>query len=77
MMKKENQEISVFICSGCEIGESLDCESLKKLAGDGQGVAEVHVHERLCHKEGLDLIHAEIQSKTAQKILLAACSPRA
>ena len=76
-MKKENQEVSVFICSGCSIGESLDCENLKKLALENKSVSDAQIHSRLCHKEGLDLIHTEIQAKKAQKILIAACSPRA
>ena len=68
--------ISVFICSGCEIGTCLDCSGLEKIARENTDVTKVVVHDRLCHEEGLDLIREGILENPGSSVLIAACSPR-
>lgn len=77
MTKDDKRNIKVFICSGCGIGESLDCGKLESLAHKNSGVGEVIIHERLCQADGLDLIKKEIAKNESTQFLIAACSPRA
>ncbi|MEA1878979.1 MAG: FAD-dependent oxidoreductase [Bacteroidota bacterium] len=77
MTNDERRNIKVFICSGCGIGESLDCGKLESLARDNSGVSEVIIHERLCQTDGLKLIQKEIAKNESSQLLIAACSPRA
>lgn len=77
MTNDEGRNIKVFICSGCKIGESLDCGKLESMASKNSGVGEVIIHERLCQADGLDLIKKEIAKNESTQFLIAACSPRA
>ncbi len=72
-----NNPISVFICSGCGIGESLDCGKLESLAHENPLVGDVIVHNRLCQNDGLEIINSHTIEKENQQVIIAACSPRA
>jgi quinone-modifying oxidoreductase subunit QmoB len=75
-MSNMDKKIGVYICSGCSIGETLDTESLAKLArGEGKAAA-CRVHPFLCSAEGVSLIRNDLESGAVNALTIAACSPR-
>jgi quinone-modifying oxidoreductase subunit QmoB len=71
----ENKKIAAYICTGCDIGSSLDVEALKKVATDGTGIEICRDHQWLCGPEGVDAIKKDV-ADGAQAVVIAACSPR-
>lgn len=72
-----NKKIGIYICSGCEIGKALDTEKLCQLASSEQNVAVCKSHKSLCSVEGFDIMNNDIQNEDLEKVVIAACSPRA
>ncbi len=66
----------VYICTGCGIGEALDAERLSAMAEEEYGVS-VTRHPILCGPEGLAALGQAGQGEDVQRIVIAACSPRA
>jgi|Deesub1362B_J571_1020462.scaffolds.fasta_scaffold00645_7 quinone-modifying oxidoreductase subunit QmoB len=64
----------LYICTGCDIGDSLDIEKLKEVADEDFSV-ESKTHEFLCSAEGVELIKKDIE-EGVNTIIIAACSPR-
>ena len=58
-----SKKVGVYICSGCEIGKSLDIEKLCQLASSEQNVAVCKSHKSLCSNEGFDIINNEGSEK--------------
>lgn len=71
-----DKKIGVYICKGCEIGESLTIDALSKIATSQYKVPVCKTHDALCCKEGVDLIKQDI-SQGVNGVVIAACSPRA
>ncbi len=70
-----DKKIGVYICTGCDIGDSLDIEALSKVAKKVKApVCKNHPH--LCGQEGLDLIKADIENEGVNTVVIAGCSPR-
>lgn len=65
-----------YICTGCDIGESLDIEALSKVAMEEYGIS-VKTHTSFCGKEGTAIIKKDMDDEGVNTIILAACSPRA
>jgi len=66
--------IGAYICTGCDIGDSLDIE---KLSGVATGMnVEVKTHDNLCGEEGSAMIAQDIEGGV-NTVVIAACSPRA
>ncbi|MBI9053724.1 MAG: hydrogenase iron-sulfur subunit [Bacteroidales bacterium] len=70
-----DKKVGVYICSGCEIGKSIDINKLGQVASE-QNVSICKNHSSLCSIEGFDLINNDIASENLDKIIIAACSPR-
>jgi len=70
-----DKKIGVYICKGCEIGESLKIEALEKIAVSQYKASVCKSHEALCGKEGLALIKKDI-SEGVNAVVIAACSQR-
>lgn len=71
-----NRKIGVYICSGCDIGKSIDIEKLNAAVSSEQNVVICKNHSSLCSVEGFDLINNDIATENLEKIIIAACSPR-
>jgi quinone-modifying oxidoreductase subunit QmoB len=71
-----DKNIGVYICSGCEIGKSLNIEKLGQVVSE-QKVTVCKNHSSLCSVEGFDLINNDISKEGINRIVIAACSPRA
>ncbi len=69
----EEKKTGVYICTGCEIGDSLDIEALEKSAGN---VDICKSHASLCSSEGAAVITGDIESEGLNTVVIAACSPR-
>ena len=71
-----DKKVGVYICSGCEIGKSLDIEKLSQIASENN-VTICKNHSSLCSVEGFNLINNDIAQENLDRIVIAACSPRA
>ncbi|MEE8403101.1 MAG: FAD-dependent oxidoreductase [Candidatus Hydrothermarchaeaceae archaeon] len=68
------KKILTYICTGCDIGDSLDVE---KLSGVATGMnVEVKTHDNLCGEDGLAIIIKDIAGGV-NTVVIAACSQRA
>ena len=65
---------SVYICTGCEIGDALNMESLCGVPEE-EGVP-VKTHPFLCGKEGVEVIKKDIADEGVNTIVIGACSRR-
>ncbi len=72
----EDKKIAAYICTGCDIGKSLDVEALKKVATDEHNLEICREHKWLCGREGVETIRKDIEDG-ADAVVIAACSPRA
>lgn len=72
----EDKKIATYICTGCDIGKSLDIEALKKTETEGVDIEIRREHPWLCGPEGVELIKKDI-ADGVQAVVIAACSPRA
>ncbi|MDH5681887.1 MAG: FAD-dependent oxidoreductase [Spirochaetota bacterium] len=66
----------VYICSGCGIGESVDCEKLVGLGAEEFKTGVNRSHPFLCGDEGISMIKKDIETENVNVITIAACSPR-
>ncbi|MHB1545454.1 MAG: hydrogenase iron-sulfur subunit [bacterium] len=72
-----DNNLGIYICSGCDIGKSLNVERLVNTAKDSNKPVVCMSHEFLCGPEGLNLIKNDISEKKINKLVIAACSMRA
>ncbi len=72
-----DNNVGVYICSGCDIGKSLNVERLANTAKDSYKPAVCLSHEFLCGEDGINLIKKDISEKSVNKVVIAACSMRA
>lgn len=71
-----NKKTGVYICSGCEIGKSVDTDKLLEIAKEHDNISLCKKHCALCSVEGYDLINHDIVTEDLDSIIIAACSPR-
>ena len=69
-----SNDISVFICSGCGIGEAIDVDALGGLVTEEFGVSSVKTHSALCGKDGVAEIAVALEG--GGKAVIGACSHR-
>ena len=74
-MNNTEKKVAVWLCRGCDIGESVDIEALENLASGDCGAHQCSTHSCLCSDEGVELIKKDIQ-EGAGALVVAACSPR-
>ncbi|MFV1951322.1 MAG: FAD-dependent oxidoreductase [Nitrospinota bacterium] len=71
-----DKKVGVYICTGCDIGESLDIDKLSTVATKKYKVPICKTHSFLCGEEGVDLIKKDIEGEGVNTVIIAACSPR-
>jgi quinone-modifying oxidoreductase subunit QmoB len=71
-----DKKVGVYICTGCEIGESLDIDALAGVAKSKYKVPVCKNHPMLCGEEGFSIIKDDIEKEGVNTIVIAACSPR-
>lgn len=75
MTAPADRKIQTYICTGCDIGQSIDVEKLSKLPVDEFQHETPKTHKFLCSAEGIDFIKKDIKAGV-DCALVAACSPR-
>ncbi len=71
-----DKKIGVYICSGCEIGDSLEIAKLSEVANNKEyQTAVCRTHPCFCGEEGAQLIKKDIEDGI-NTVVVAACSPR-
>ncbi|MGC8578800.1 MAG: FAD-dependent oxidoreductase [bacterium] len=71
-----DKKLGVYICSGCDIGESVDVDKLVSVAKNEQKIPICIKHANLCSAEGVELIKKDIQEQGVNSVVIGACSPR-
>lgn len=66
--------MKVYICTGCDIGASVDVDKLSKIPSEF-GVPDAMRHPFLCGEAGLQMLRKEVGEGT-NRVLIAACSGR-
>ena len=69
-------KVGGYICTGCDIGKSLDIEALEKVCKGELKLPVCKTHEVLCSPEGVKMIKDDIESEGLNRVILAACSGR-
>jgi quinone-modifying oxidoreductase subunit QmoB len=68
-------KIGVYICKGCEIGESLDVDQLvKESEADKQPVCKTY--DILCSDEAVGQVKSDIESEGLNRVVICGCSNR-
>ena len=75
-MPAKEKKIGLFVCSGCEIGKSIDTEKCCKVAADEFNVTDAQIHPSLCSPDGYDIILESIEKNKLEAVAIAACSNR-
>jgi len=66
----------VYICTGCQIEESLDITALTNVARKEYQINICKKHPALCSKAGVELMRKDIKNEGLEGVIIAACSPR-
>ncbi len=69
------ERVGVFLCTGCEIGSSLDAGALEGLA-KSSGAVHVESSPCLCAPDGVASIRKAVDAKTVDGVVIAGCSQR-
>ncbi|HEY7726250.1 MAG TPA: hydrogenase iron-sulfur subunit [Anaeromyxobacteraceae bacterium] len=69
------ERVGVFVCTGCDIGASLETDGLEGLS-KSSGAVHFATHPCLCDAGGVASIRAAVDAGTVDGVVLAACSQR-
>ncbi|MGQ9819938.1 MAG: CoB--CoM heterodisulfide reductase iron-sulfur subunit A family protein, partial [Candidatus Kapaibacteriales bacterium] len=73
---EQTGNLGVYICSGCEIGKSIDCQKLTDLVISEEKPTVCRTNNWLCNNLSLSQIKKDIEELKLDKIVISACSPR-
>ena len=69
-------KVGAYICSGCGIGESVNCEKLVEVASKENKVPVCKMNSWLCSEESVEMIRKDIESEKLNRVVIGACSQR-
>jgi quinone-modifying oxidoreductase subunit QmoB len=69
------ERVGVFLCTGCDIGASLETGALAALA-KGRGAVHFAAHACLCSQDGVASLRATAEGGAVDALVIAACSGR-
>ena len=69
-------KVGVYFCSGCGIGESINCEKLIQVAVKENKVPVCKVSPWLCSNESMEIIKKDIENEQLNRVIIGACSQR-
>jgi heterodisulfide reductase subunit A len=73
----DDAKVAVFICScNDQIGTNVDLEKLEQAVSSSHNVVSVKRHGSLCTKDGQEFIKNELKDSEANRVVVAACTPR-
>ncbi|MBI5636508.1 MAG: hydrogenase iron-sulfur subunit [Nitrospinae bacterium] len=70
----QGNAMRVYVCTGCDIGASVDVDKLSKIPAEF-GLPDAARHPFLCGDAGLQMLRKEVAEGT-NRVLIAACSGR-
>ncbi len=70
------KNIGVYICSGCGIGSSVDCQKLAEQVQKEYKPSVCKVDNWVCSDGFVNQIRRDINENQLDKVVIAACSPR-
>lgn len=70
-----DQNIGVYLCSGCGIGDAIDLDALSSVAEESH-VSKTMTHDCLCSAEGAQIIKDDVASGSINCMVIGACSGR-
>lgn len=73
---ENTKNLGVYICSGCEIGTSIDCQKLADKVNTESKPAICRLDNWLCGRNALSQISKDIEDYKLERIVISACSPR-
>ncbi len=69
-------KVGVYLCSGCGIGESINCEKLDLVAVKENKIPVCKINPWLCSEESVEMIKKDIESEQLNRVVIGACSQR-
>jgi len=69
-------KVGVYLCSGCDIGETVNIEDLGKVASEECKVPVCKNNSWLCSDTGVEEIKNDIKNENLNRIVIGACSHR-
>ena len=69
-------KIGVYICSGCEIGETVDIEAMQSLCNGEMKAQHCKADPLVCGEKCINQIKTDIGEKELNRIAIAGCSGR-
>ena len=73
----DEKKIGAYMCSGCGLGDRLDCGQLETTATRDGKAAHAKTHEFLCSEAGVKMIQDDIDNDGVTHVVIGACSRRA
>lgn len=70
-----DQNIGVYLCSGCGIGDAIDLDALSSVAEESS-VSKTITHDCLCSADGAQIIRDDVASGAINCMVIGACSGR-
>lgn len=71
-----DRRVGVYLCSGCGIGECINCDQLLQVASKENKVPVGKASPWLCSDESVELIRKDIESEKLNRVIIGACSSR-
>jgi quinone-modifying oxidoreductase subunit QmoB len=72
----QETKVGVYICSGCGIGEAINCGKIAETIQDETKVPVCKINNWLCGNFAINEIKKDIESEGLDRIVIGACSPR-
>jgi len=72
----DDPRLGVYICTGCDIGKSMDVAALEKVVESEYKPALCKTHPFLCSGEGIAEIRADMEAEGLNCLCVGACSGR-
>jgi quinone-modifying oxidoreductase, subunit QmoB len=69
-------KVGAYLCTGCGIGESINCDQLLQIAVKENKVPVCKISPWLCSEENIEMIGKEIESEELNRVVIGACSQR-
>ncbi len=69
-------KVGVYLCSGCGIGECINCDKLAQVASGEKKVPVCRTSPWLCSEENVKMIRKDIAAEKLNRVVIGACSQR-
>ena len=69
-------KVGTYLCSGCGIGECINCDQLVQVASKENKVPVCKVSPWLCSEESVEMIKKDIENEKLNRVVIGACSQR-